>query len=290
MKLDRSKLSYSAILAVASTSSLGMMGAAPALAADVTPVVVPPAPVRSAVSGYVELYGLFGRLSGDEGSDDYGGFGGAGRLNWWLSPNLALQLDAYGESRDSSSYTTFGIAGHLAMRDPRLYALGLMASTGTADSAPWSTLALEGQYYVNNLTLYGQVGATHSTSWGLGTYWYGFLQARYFVNPNFVLLADATFAKLSGSKLSSDPQLVKVGVQAEFRPASWPLSLFARLQHAHNTNIGSSSINETTVYAGIKLYAAQPSLLSNDRDGATFLDANPVYGPFNTKFLAFGAG
>lgn len=286
MKLDRSKLSYSAVLAIASTSSLGLMGVAPALAADVTRVLPPPPTPLSTVSGYVELYGLIGRFSQGGGSEDFQGFGGAGRLNWWFSPNWALQLDAYGESKQSgASDTTFGIAGHLAMRDPRVYALGLMASTGTQDSAPWSTLALEGQYYLGNLTLYGQVGATHATSFGLGTDWYAFLQGRYFVNPNFALLADATFSKLNSSKLP-DVQQVKVGIQAEFRPAQLPLSLFARLQHARSTNTSGPDASETTAYAGIKLYAAQPTLLSNDRTGATFLDANPIYGAFNTKLAA----
>jgi hypothetical protein len=287
--------------AVTFASSGMMVGVTPASAADMSvgvqyptaPVYTPP-PV-SPISGYLKAYGAVGQASYDEGQFSGSGsvekFGGGGYLNWWLGQNLSLQADAYGAglTYDGDNATAFGLAAHLTWRDPNMGALGFMASVGseTGDFGDWGrfvTLAAEGQWYINNLTLYGQVGAMlPAGSDAEESGWYGALEGRYFFTPNFSLTGDILFGHGPGF---DNPDYVMWGAQLDWKPDTMPLSLFVAYRGEHHTNdCGFCEWDVHTFMFGAKLFVNQPTLMANDRNGATLLDLNPKYGEFATKFI-----
>ena len=94
-------------------------------------------------SGYIELYagGDQYNFFGDE-RDNAWTLGGAGRANWWLTPNVSMQLDAQGEGSQIHAQECSGsgcdfsahdylIAAHAMWRNPN-YGLGVVGAVGDA--------------------------------------------------------------------------------------------------------------------------------------------------------------
>jgi hypothetical protein len=274
--MDRKFLvTTTAITAFASTGMV--VTVAPATAADPVKVsVFSPQPV----SGYVEAFGSIGYAQDNyKESGSFGQVGGAGRLNYWMSPTKALQVDAYGSGagKDGDGASAFGLAAHWAKRDPNRMAIGLMGSVGTLYGDFYGTLAIQGQHYSGPWTFYGQAGLIHALNYSSGTYPYLAFQARYFTNPNTVITGDFSISDWGG------PWYGTLGLGIEHRAMGTPFSFFARAQGSRYTS-GSYEATTGQVLVGAKLWVNQDTLMSNDRNGATFLDLNPLYGEFSNKF------
>ena len=169
-----------------SVSALAMLTTA-AAAADM-PVKAPaPLPVVQQATGYVEVYGGWARTLFTETFCEVGfgcetdaesfrgwALGGAGRGNYWFSPNMSVQLDAQAEgtsykipffdglSQNLSNHS-YLIGGHINWRDLQRGLFGVFAGAGDAGGtfvpAQRHVVAgVEGQLYWNQFTLYVQGG------------------------------------------------------------------------------------------------------------------------------------
>jgi len=274
-------LTSTAVTAFASTGMVVSFG--PALAADPVKVnVFSPQPV----SGYVQAYFGIGQDVGKDGgstkySESVTTIGGAGRLKWWLSPTKALQADAWGSGNkwgDGGTDEQFGLALHWAKRDPNRGALGLLLGVGQ-DGDRFGNVAVQGQIYNGSWTIYGQAGVTWDLYSSSDRYPYLFLQARYFTNPDTVITGDVTVAPWY-----SDAFYGRLGLGIEHKLMTMPVSLFGRAQAERIAWSNGATSTLAQILVGAKLWVNQNTLLSNDRNGATFLDANPVYGEFSFKY------
>lgn len=284
-----------------------------ALAADLSPVYkAAPAVQQQPVSGYVGVYvgadwASYGLTDGDfvgqrETSSAFL-LGGEGRLNWWLDPNWAVQLDVEGEGtggifrscvsslceREARYAGTVG--GHIAYRMPQSYAIGAFAGSTATNlldfdgGMSYGFGGLEAQAYLGLLTLYGQGG--------LFGRWAGvkdeqiidgyFLRgvARYYVTPDDKLSASVEYA--SGARedclgcffaSSGGRQSVVLWTAAyEHRFAGKPLSVFLAyegMNYQDSIQGSNGRVDESKVMAGARLYVNEGTLLYNDRNGATW--------------------
>ena len=201
------------LLTVSALSMLTMTAGA----ADM-PVKAPvPLPVVQQATGYVEVYGgwastrirdTFCEVGVDCVSDSerFRGWllGGAGRGNYWIGPNMSVQLDAQAEgtsykaglrrvaSRTNFSNHSYLIGGHINWRDLQRGLLGIFAGAGDAgggfsEAKRHVVVGGEGQLYWNQFTLYVQggydtiVGDSFS---GEPHAWFVRGTGRYFLMPN----------------------------------------------------------------------------------------------------------
>jgi len=155
-------------------------------AADM-PVKAPaPLPVVQQATGYVEVYGGWASTRFRDTFCEVGAtceteserirgwvLGGAGRGNYWLGPNMSVQLDAQAEgtsykesegpfSQNFSNHS-FLIGGHINWRDSQRGLLGVFAGAGDAgggfNQAQRHVVGgAEAQLYWNQFTLYVQGG------------------------------------------------------------------------------------------------------------------------------------
>ena len=251
--------------------------------------------------------------------------GGAGRGNWWATRNISTQLDIQAEGTHyalpsgglvvpgfTGAYSTLSyLAGaHANWRDPQTGLLGVFGAVGDVGGNTGTIginntgfrhvlAGLEGQYYWNALTLYGQVGYDASLDMGNVTSfdnfraWFGRGTARYFVNPNLMIEGTGQYAKGSVGYVNFGVAIPDIDydtwtwhVKAEWKPDGVPFSLFAtydgsRTSYANNAFFSTSSENVTEhrVLAGLRIYMAQGTLLGNDRTGATLDIIDPLGGP-----------
>jgi hypothetical protein len=208
-----------------------------ALAADMTPLLKAPQKAAVApISGYLEMeagfawndnrngQATFGTANVTEtfsGTDRKWMFNGAGRVNWWVGPNLSTQFDVWGGVDDFGRGTeqgrgfnngvivNFNLGNHFSYRVPEQYLIGLFGAVGGIGSNDnccnggagftHGTLGLEGQWYSGPFTLYGQGGVQTNLSEGDdgGNYSAWFLRgvARYFVDPNLRLDGSVYYAQ-----------------------------------------------------------------------------------------------
>lgn len=276
--------------------------AAPALAADFGgPAAFEPTQLASHgnVSGYVDVYFGFGSIDFDTGDYDQSVIGGAGRANIWLSPTVALQIDAWGdganieENSNSTSYSSFGIGGHLAWRDPSSYALGGMVTVGDAAFSRWATIAAEAQGYFGNLTLYGQLGYVNAIDGPLESeydtsVWYLMGEARYFPMPNLMVAGHLGFENFDTTNCNSCEEMDgwRWGADIEFQPNGWPVAGFLAYQGSSREFEGVDW-DEHVFLIGGKVLLGVDTLQGNNNNGATFVDYNPIYGDHRLRALPF---
>ena len=256
--------------------------AAPALAADMAAKPVykaPPAPPAPAATGYVEVGTGGAWTSGDETVCDPGGcdgssnkftgwvLGGAGRGNFWFSPNGSMQLDAQAESTQyktpsdflppgtSGHFSTLSylVGGHVNWRNPQSGLLGIFGGAGDAGDGGISNSAQrhfvvggEGQVYWNQFTLYAQGGydgtaGTLDPDFDSVHAWFVRGTGRWFADPNLLFELTGLFAHgaidLSsgfasdiGSSSSVNFNTALIQAKVEWRSTSLPISLFGKYQ------------------------------------------------------------
>ena len=145
----------------------------------------------------------------------------------------------------------------------------------------------EGQVYVDSLTLSGQLGLQQieieQSGLGMGMDgWFGSLEARYFLTPDFRIdgrlgvssydfdLAQTTFTTLS------------IGVGAEYKLENLPVSLFASYD-LYSTSVdmpASPTFDEHRLLVGAKFAIGEDSLLDRDRNGASLRSVSAPIQPF----------
>lgn len=157
-----------------------LVGSGVGFAADFNTAFAQQAPVDKPqgllAGGIVSIYG--GYLGYEQGQvdisdQDQGNAGARGSYSLPLSSRISAQFDLLGEvnvtgSGDDDDLTRGDYMGavHLDMRDPSSYLFGIFAGGGQSfddgdnddDSIPFWFVGLEGQKYINNLTLGGQLG------------------------------------------------------------------------------------------------------------------------------------
>jgi hypothetical protein len=258
-----------------------------AFAADAArPIFTPPPPPPSPLSGYVEIYanGTNAEYWGSPYSP-WVGLGGAARVNHWLMPNASVQVDFQANVQaesDSWYYGEYEVATFLhANRRTDTHLLGLFGGFAMSNDYSFEGWTgnfvggLEGQAYLGNITLYGQVGVfKHIFSYeDYDTlFWFGNLEGRFFLTPNTKLAANVGFA--TGRIDTGDSySLVNFGAEIEQKFGMSPVSLFARYD-----GVVYGGYNDNTVKGGVRLMLNQPTLLDQDRKGATLkVDMAPIY-------------
>jgi len=247
-------------------------------AADMAVKAPQPQPAPTA-SGYVEVYGGWARTSNTitecdtEGCDSiksrFNGWalGGAGRANFWIAPDMSMQLDAQAEgtsyntpfplSEEISHFSSHSylVGGHFNWRNPNQGLLGVFAALGDAGGGLGSILGEfstggsqrhgvfggEAQWYGPQWTLYVQGGYDTTTRTITEVFdsihaWFVRGTGRYFVTPNFKLEATGMYANgkidfgLIGDGLTWGFQTWLWQAKAEWRFPTSPFSVFAKYQ------------------------------------------------------------
>jgi hypothetical protein len=289
--------------------------------------VAPPAAFPQA-SGYIEVY-TGGAWAEDSPQNvfttlpqlKYNGWvlGGAGRGNWWATPNISTQFDIQAEGTryaipsnqlapgfaGNFSTLSYLAGGHVNWRDSQTGLLGVFGGIGDAggnlgtlgadnSGVRHGVIGVEGQYYWNALTLYGQAGYDSTMRMGNVALfdnihaWFLRGTGRYFFGPNLMIEGTAQYAKgaaeytfFAAPNVDYDTWLWRL--KAEWKPEAVPFSLFAtyegsRTSYANNTFFGTTSerVTDNRVMAGLRLYLAQGTLLANDRTGATLDIIDPL--------------
>jgi hypothetical protein len=313
---------FALAISVVAASTVGA-GAAdlPVKAPAVQPVLPPQA------SGYIEAYTggswLEDTISANPfffmpGTTKFDGWpiGGAGRGNWWATNDFSVQMDVQAEGTQynvppsflgpgfSGRFSTLSylVGGHANYRNSQTGLVGLFGAIGdVSGNVGTSTFftsgtgvrhalgGVEGQYYVNGLTLYGQIGYDATLDFGNTSdindvhAWFFRGTARYFFMPNFMVEGTAQFSTgavgFSNFGLiipDTDFDMWRASVKAEWRPSMMPFSIFGKYefnQTSYSQNIvhftPNERIAENRLMAGIRVYFGQNTLLANDRTGAT---------------------
>ncbi len=256
-----------------------------ASAADLSFKSPPARPAPQRASGYVEAY-TGSAWSKDDLSDaspatltafgfpatefKYNGgwvLGGAGRANWWATPNVSFQLDGQAEGTQyripdafffpglsgRASTLAWLVAGHANWRDPQRGLVGVFGGFGDAGGNGLTAvggqtgvrhglIGAEGQVYWNMLTLYGQAGYDSTIGMGDGGFmsnvhqWFVRGTGRYFFGPNLMLEATGQYANGTiehglffglAATPNTDFNTLLWRLKGEWRPGMMPFSVFA---------------------------------------------------------------
>lgn len=234
--------------------------------------------------------------------------------NGWHGDTVATQLDfnaqvtsalAYDPQDPTSSQWVNG-AVHVAYRNPELFAVGAFGAAQRAATG-WDALGMalagvEGQAYLDDLTIYLQAGVAYTSPTEPGFYNYrdygtfAFVRGvlRYFLTDNLKLSAEGTYGEgeigyytFSGQN-GNDPEhegatvpgklaIARLGV--DYRPDDGDASFFAAYEASYLTQswdgVTRSSLNQR-VLAGIKVDFGADTLKSRDREGVTWDVPNVV--------------
>lgn len=244
----------------------------------------------TACSGYAE--GYYGGFRLDFTSSETTGqsFGGAARANCNFNQRWNGQGDLFGDSLHSSSgsgstISNYGAAGHIYWRDPSSFALGGFASVetydnmGSFDGTRRYIGGVEGQVYLDKVTLYGQaymgqhtINSTTADIRGVRGV------ARYFATENLRFEGELGYRQFATSSGSADT--VVFGAEATYRFDNSPVSVFGRYQFDHLTSSGGGGADIHKYVAGAKLSFGSKTLFEEDRHGATMDTARPNYFPY----------
>lgn len=127
----------------------------------------------------LKVSGQFGQVI-----DDYS-WQVQGQFTAPLGENFGIAIEAGGGAVDG--HDAYGAAGHLFMRDPDSYLIGVFG--GYAESSDFAVdvarAGIEGEFYLSSLTIAGTAGYQFSSAIGDGAF--GSLDIRWYVTNNFYL-------------------------------------------------------------------------------------------------------
>jgi hypothetical protein len=278
-------------LALSIATALAMTGSA--VAADMAPVFKAAPEAAPDVSGYLSVY--TGGTRWDSGffetKDTAFVFGGEGRLNYWWSRGLSMQLDVETEATTSINLSGSNnwdgrvhglIGGHWTWRDPNSHAVGFFGALTSANNLDISgqmvhgIIGLEAQKYLGNLTLYGQGGwagrISGSDFFEPDSMWFVRFVGRYFITPNDKIQGEIGYAEgdtfnTPGEKSS----ILNWGASYQHRFSSTPFAIsfeYAGFQHEAK-NCTSFRTREDIFTVKLSMFFNERTLLFNDRNGAT---------------------
>jgi hypothetical protein len=210
---------------ITGTMAVGLLGST-AMAADIIePGCVP------AVSG------LNGKLEGAGGYiedlDEGGRYHGVGTLSFPLGCLLGAQLDVGGGDLDGTDF--WGVGGHLFIRDPESYLLGVHAQYIDLDGFDIFRIGPEAEFYFGNFTLSAFAGLEDAES--LDDDLIADIEAAFYITEDF---------KISGG-YRRFLEIDAGAIGFEFQPSiGFPVSLFA------DAMVGSDDY--TSVMGGIRIY------------------------------------
>ena len=234
-------------------------------------------------------------LDMDEGTELT--FAGQGLVSFPLGVAFSAQLDAQAEFYDRASGGQDNAQGasmvgaHLSLRDPSSGLFGFFAGAGLGDNNGSSgrgedlgyLAGVEAQGYLGDFTFYGQAGyadfvvdnnpAEGSDDEGFVDGWFAGAEARYFIHEDFMLHANVAFGWTSqygdgdedgeiwnwgaGGKLLLSDSMPIYGT-ADYRGGIYA-----------DVDFRFKEVTEHAFLAGLSFLFGAPSLLENDRRGAT---------------------
>jgi hypothetical protein len=133
-------------------------------------------------------------------------------------------------------------------------------------------LGVEGQVYLDNMTLYGQLGQArwHYQSGGdsdpgpVAT-----IELRYFAHDNLRLDGSVNYMKEDFGSPSNDKwNQTTYGVGAEYRFTNNPLSVFTRVEYVDEGSNYAYSADSRRIMFGVNVNFGKDSLRKRDRNGA----------------------
>lgn len=196
-----------------------------------------------------------------------------------LVTSLTADFDIY-----ETDKTALDGALHLFYRDPDRFLLGGFVQVGgdtyTFDGDDTQQIArayagLEAQLFIDNLTLYGQIGATSISVDDPdleGSGWFGTIEARYFLTPDFKIAASAGFVQYDLDFFGTDSTSTNlmVGASAEYKLPELPISLLAKVDYVQaSTNQFDAHVDQTRLMLGVKFAMGEETLQARDRNGAS---------------------
>jgi len=223
-------------------------------------------------------------------------FGGDAHVNAWLSRDTSIQLDAQGHgttSIDQGGYSyydwdghTGGIFGaHFSWRDPQSHLFGVFGgfsgqnNLGYDGSMTHGIVGVEGQYYCDNATIYGQVGyiplMSDSDEYEPKGIWFLRGVGRYFFTDNDRLQADLSYG---GSELKgdydTDARYWNLSLAWQHRYSDSPFSTTIAYTGFWGSSDGYSGIidndaEEHAITASFNIHFGTGSLKQADREGET---------------------
>jgi len=245
-------------------------------------------------------------------------FGGAGMLSLPLGDNLSLQSDFKYEYNDQSSDSVFNIAGsrfsyqfagHLSWRDPGAGLFGVFGGAGTSNAGmigdnDIAFIGGEFQFYLDNLTFYGQGGYVDYSSasrsgkalegFGLDDGYFARGVVRWFVTDDSRFQFEGTYFNSDFAR-SGDTSAYTIGARYDFMlgvPIIGDTSLYIAWRGQWRQDClayegRSSDINDQTIMIGSR-YSFSGDLLTVDRQGATLDTPDFNHGCVGGKHLIDG--
>lgn len=199
------------------------------------------------------------KVSGQFGNviDDYS-WQVQGQFTAPLGQSFGLQIEGGGGAVDGHDY--MGAAGHLFMRDPDAYMLGVFG--GYAESSDFgidvTRVGAEGEYYFSALTISATAGYQFSSAIGDGAF--GSIDLRWYVTNNFVVSG--------GGMLDNDRGYGKASME-------WQPGFAALPGLAFNVNGVVGEDDYHSIMGGLTYYFGVPASLKDrhrkyDPDSALF--------------------
>ena len=221
-----SSMKITGFVLLSGTMLSGFFGSA-VVAADIDSGCVP------AVSGVTGKLEASGGYSDSDSTTKEGRFLGTGTLSMPIGCLLGLQLDVGGGTFGKADYG--GIGGHLFIRDPSSYLLGVHAQYIDFDGNDVARIDGEFELYADQFTLSGVLGYEHIENFNTDNL-LGVVEASYYINDDF---------KVSGGfRHFFDTDVGALGM--EFQPSELPASVFV------DTMFGSDDY--VSVVGGLRFY------------------------------------
>ncbi len=189
----------------------------------------------------------------------------------------------------------FDGALHVFKREPGAYLLGGLVQLGLRNetieiedetesaSATTAWAGLEGQAYLDGVTLYGQFGVMKAayerddpfTFTGL----FASAEVRYFLTDNFRVDVHGLAVSMRSDQYDGGQTTWGAGIGAEYRLADTPVSVFGTAD-LFRSAAGLQEFGDARIMVGLKFNIGSETLLERDRNGASLKPAPqiPLYG------------
>ncbi len=278
--------------------------AAPTIAPTIANAAAKPSIAENQTSAVGEIWLGYSFLSPDNITPDdesYPDIGGNLRVNIPAGAMLNLQLDLMSEtgfvSDSTENYTGSVLGGaHFSWRDPNEWLAGAFVGVGNGFNANDETvtawlLGVEGQYYLTDWTLYGQLGYMDADEVDAGTpdafrnAWFGRGVGRYFLDGNVKLEGELSFASGDQDTNAGDMDVWGWGLRYERAMRDWDASVFVAYQgnyYESNADAVADKLTEHVIKLGLSVAFGIQGQKYVDRQGAT-LDL-----PMVTRWSAYG--